>query len=1183
MSSTEVIVVALVYLAIMFAVASWGDANGGRIFKGHRRSMLYALGLGVYCTSWTFYGSVGLASRTGFDFIPVYLGPILVLIFGRRMIVRALELIQSQHITSIADFLSARYGKRESVAATVALIMVIGTVPYIALQIKAISSSMVLVENSSMNLSADQIAAMALHAGLVVSGLLALFAMAFGTRRIEATEHQDGLMFAIAIESVVKLLAFLSVGILVTWGLFPGPSHLLRAAMAQADVREIFTHGLSLTDWIVVTLLSGMAVMLLPRQFHVMFVENRDRRDVERAAMIFPTYLVLINLFVVPIAMAGLLSLPQAGLDRDWTVLALPLATHHVAIALVAMIGGFSAATAMVIVACVALSIMVSNDLVIPMLLRWRALRPRAGTADITVLILLIRRVAIAAIIACAYLYLRFTDDQALVSIGLLSFAAIAQVAPAFIGGIYWRGGTARGVLAGLIIGFAAWFGLLFLPSLFQTGPKIPDWMLAEHASLFVQTHLGLNLSSLSCGALISLALNIFAFVAVSRSGNQTMIEQLQTRIFVGGSAAGVTRDAAKPWRSRLSAAELEASVARYLGPERARLAFATYAARRGRPLDKGGEIDIETMRFAEQTLASVIGAASARLVLSLTLRQHNFSRTAALEIVDEASAAIRDSQNLLQHAIDFAQQGITVFDSNLQLVFWNREFIEMFNFPPNQLRMGMKLEEIVRNNIARGIYGPGDPQTLVARRIEFLTNRNEPSRLRLGGHDGRPAIVIEVRSSRMPEGGLVTTYSDVSLQVEAEETLGAVNETLEQRVRERTDELTRLNAELERARASAEDANQSKTRFLAAASHDILQPLNAARLFSTALVERGNPGAEPTGAQESADLARKIDASLEAVEEILTALLDMSRLDAGAMKAETTVFRIDDILNQLKLEFAPLAEEKHLKLTFAPCHHAVRSDRRLLRRLLQNLVSNAIKYTPKGRVLVGCRVRRGRLKVEIWDTGLGIPENKHKIVFQEFERLESGARTAQGLGLGLSIVERIARVLGHRIILESWPGKGSMFAVEVPVAANMPSRVSVPESQTASRHLPLEGLKIIAIDDEARILEGMTVLLEGWGCQVMTALGLNAAAENLRALHEVPDAILADYHLGDELGIDVIAALRAEFGMQIPAILMTADRSQAVRVEATMRDINLLHKPVKPAALRALLTQWRVARQAAE
>lgn len=1183
MSGTAVIIVALVYLVIMFSVASWGDTHGVRIFKGQRRSLLYALGLGVYCTSWTFYGSVGLASRTGFDFIPVYLGPLLVLIFGRRLIVRALELIQSQHITSIADFLSARYGKRESVAATVALIMVIGTIPYIALQIKAISSSMILVETAGTTLSPTDLAARALHAGLVVAAFLALFAMAFGTRRIKATEHQDGLMFAIALESVVKLLAFLSVGILVTWGLFQGPTHLLRAAMEQAHVRDIFTHGLSLTDWIVVTMLSGLAVMLLPRQFHVMFVENRDRRDVERAAMIFPSYLVLINLFVVPIAMAGLLRLPQAGLDRDWTVLALPLATHHEIIALIAMVGGFSAATAMVIVASVALSIMVSNDLIIPMLLRWRTLRPRAGTADITALILLIRRVAIVAILACAYLYLHFTNDQALVSIGLLSFAGIAQVAPAFIGGIYWRGGTARGALAGLVIGFAAWFGLLMLPSLLTKGSDIPVWMLAEHASFWVQIHLGVNLSPLSSGALISLALNISTFLIVSRFGRPTMIEQLQTRIFVGGTTGGLSRESAKPWRSRLSATELEAAVARYLGKERAQTAFAAYAARRGRPLDKAGEIDIETMRFAEQTLTAVIGAASARLVLSLTLRQHNFSRTAALEIVDEASAAIRDSQNLLQHAIDFAQQGITVFDSNLQLVFWNREFIEMFHFPAQQLRVGMRLEEIVRNNIARGIYGPGDPQMLVARRIELLTNRNEPSRLRLGSSQGRPATVIEVRSSRMPEGGLVTTYSDVSLQVEAEETLGAVNETLEQRVRERTDELTRLNAELERARASAEEANQSKTRFLAAASHDILQPLNAARLFSTALVERGDPGAEPTGAQESADLARKIDASLEAVEEILTALLDMSRLDAGAMKAETSVFRIDDILNQLKLEFAPLAEDKQLRLHFAPCHHAVRSDRRLLRRLLQNLVSNAIKYTPKGKVLVGCRVRRGRMTIEIWDTGLGIPENKHKIVFQEFERLESGARTAQGLGLGLSIVERIARVLGHRIILESWPGKGSMFAVEVPVAANMPSRPTTLEAQTMQRHLPLEGLKIIAIDDEQRILDGIAVLLEGWGCRVVTALGQGAATARLRLLQVVPDAILADYHLGQELGIDVIAALRTEFGEAIPAILMTADRSQAVRVEADLRGINLLHKPVKPAALRALLTQWRVARQAAE
>ena len=316
-------------------------------------------------------------------------------------------------------------------------------------------------------------------------------------------------------------------------------------------------------------------------------------------------------------------------------------------------------------------------------------------------------------------------------------------------------------------------------------------------------------------------------------------------------------------------------------------------------------------------------------------------------------------------------------------------------------------------------------------------------------------------------------------------------------------------------------------------------------------------------------------------MEDILTALLDMSRLDAGAMKPELTAFRIDDILGQLKIEFAPLAANKGLDLVFAPCSLAVRSDRRLLRRLLQNLVSNAIKYTVKGTVLVGCRRRRGRLRIEVWDTGLGIPESKRKAVFREFERLDNAAG-AHGLGLGLSIVERLGRVLGHRIGLRSWPGKGSVFSVELPAAPVLPAALARAASGP-ERHQPLAGLVVMAIDDEPRILEGMTVLLEGWGCQVLAASGLKQAEALAASRRLAPQVLIADYHLGPELGIDVIVQLRWKFGPGLPAILLTADRSQSVRLEAELKDIVLLNKPIKPAALRALLAQWHVTRVAAE
>ena len=427
-----------------------------------------------------------------------------------------------------------------------------------------------------------------------------------------------------------------------------------------------------------------------------------------------------------------------------------------------------------------------------------------------------------------------------------------------------------------------------------------------------------------------------------------------------------------------------------------------------------------------------------------------------------------------------------------------------------------------------------------------------------------------------------MTTYTDVTETVEPEEALAATNETLEQRVRERTEALVRLNEELARAKSEADDANLSKTRFLAAASHDILQPLNAARLYATTLVERIDAGA-PGSIGGDTELVRNMDASLEAVEEILTALLDISRLDAGAMKPELSTFRIDDILSQLKIELTPLAREKGLRIDFVPCSLSVSSDRRLLRRLLQNLISNAIKYTVKGRVLVGVRRRGADLEVQVLDTGLGIPESQQKAIFREFERLAAAAKTARGLGLGLSIVERISRVLDHRIGVRSKPGDGSLFSVLVPVSvAHVAAVQNVAEAPPAPP-TPLAGFNVLAIDNEPRILAGMNHLLMGWGCVVAVAADLAEARAALAARGMTPDVIIADYHLDDSDGISAIGALREAYGADIPAILATADRSLEVRDLAASKDIRVLNKPLRPAALRALLSQWRVTRGAAE
>jgi CheY-like chemotaxis protein len=390
--------------------------------------------------------------------------------------------------------------------------------------------------------------------------------------------------------------------------------------------------------------------------------------------------------------------------------------------------------------------------------------------------------------------------------------------------------------------------------------------------------------------------------------------------------------------------------------------------------------------------------------------------------------------------------------------------------------------------------------------------------------------------------------------------------ETLERRVEERTAELTRLNAELAKAKERADEANRGKTRFIAAASHDILQPLNAARLFTSSLVDR-------QGGADQGQLVHNIDASLEAVEEIFNALLDISRLDAGVMKPELSVFRIDALLNALALEFAPMAREKGLELKVVSCSLAVRSDRKLLRRVLQNLVSNAIKYTAEGRVLMGCRrVGNGQLRIEIHDTGPGVPDSKRKLIFREFERLEHDAATAPGIGLGLSIVDRIARMLKHSVGLRSRLGKGSVFTI------TLPAQVAAAETVLAGRSQPtgdgrLAGLTVLVIDNEPSILKGMESLLGGWGCTVLLAQNGTEALALWQTNGVGVDVILADYHLDHEDGLGVVAMLRAHTGRYVPAILITADRSRQVQDLALAHDMQCLRKPLRPAALRAAIT----------
>lgn len=1165
MSGWAIIIVALAYVTLLFAVASFGDRHAATRGENHSRPYIYALSLAIYCTSWTFFGSVGLAAERGFEFLAIYIGPAIIFLFCTPLLRHIIRLSKSEKITSVADFLAARYGKSFAVASIATIIATVGTVPYIALQLKAISDSvgLMVAHYSTVQPVAEFVIE---DLSLMVAVMLALFAVLFGTRHADATEHQDGLVLAVALESLIKLAAFLAIGIAVTFFLFGPPTALFADASGNGAVETATSHQTPLSRWIVLTVLSGLAIIMLPRQFHVMIVENRTEAELKTASWLFPLYLLLINLFVLPIALTGL---SQIG-DRtsaDLYVLALPLFNGQHFLATLTFIGGLSAATAMVIVASVALSIMISNDLIIPLIIK-RNLRPDLGeNEDWSKTILNIRRTAIFVILFAAFLYYRETANSfRLASIGLLSFAAIAQFAPALLGGLVWRRANARGAIAGMCAGFAMWFYTLLLPSMLPDSGFVSNGLFGLQA-LRPQSLFGIGGDALTHGVLWSLAINTSSYVLATLSRASSPLERIQATIFVPRDSSPMP--SLKGIHTRVSTKDLKDTISRYLGAERTDRSFRSFEQKEGIHIDLESPASMATIRFSEQLLASAVGSSSARLVLSLLFQRNDSSDQNAFRLLDDASEALQQNRDLLQIALDQMEQGITVLDENYRLTCWNRQYRSLFDLPDEMGQVGISLAQVLDHLARRGDIAPGEESGIIDR----LSNFGTPWQLELQS-SGR---IIEIRSNPMPDGGIVVTYADITTQVHSALELKKANETLEQRVADRTAELTRVNRELEQAQVIADEANIGKTRFLAAAGHDILQPLNAARLYCTALMEK-------TSMADSVQSARNIDSALESVEAILGAVLDISRLDTGAMKPNKTVFEIGGLLQQIETDFAPIAAEKGLRLQVMPSSLILNTDRNLLRRLVQNLVSNAIKYTRQGRIIVGVRRRGDLAELQVFDTGIGIHESNTHAVFREFTRLDEGIQEADGLGLGLSIVDRIARVLGLEIRMSSMEKAGSRFSVIIPTTSVHAFAPSPTKRPAEMRRFSLNGLSVLCIDNDVHIADGMRQLLEGWGCRVHTLSGSHDIGTPDGPVDDVPDVILADYHLDfGENGLDLVQSLRDRYGAQIPAVLITADRTIEVRKTADELDIPVISKPIKPAALRSVLRQYQSVLPAAE
>ena len=1140
------------YLVLLFAIAFIGDRYA---ISMRYKPVIYSLGLGVYCTSWAFYGVTGQFAETGWWFTPTFTGAILVFVFAWPLVLKVARICQQQSLTSLADFISSRYGKSPKLASLITVTAVFAIIPYIALQLRAITNSFNTVTDNSSGLNN-------LDVTLFFTLTLAVFAILFGTRRIRPSEHNPGLLLAIAFESIIKLVTFLMVGFFVCFVMFDGMQELFSQAALNKAVQEISSPPgyVYLTQ----TLLGVLMMFCLPRQFHMAFIEQDDQRELKVARWLFPVYMILLNAFALPIAYAGLISFNGSDIGADSFMLQLPILAESYWITAISYLGGFSAATSMVIVATIVLSIMVSNDLVTPKLLaRESGLHQQQRLSPNRLLI--IRRITIVVILLAAYAYYQVISNSQLLAVtGLMSMTLVAQFAPALLFGIVWRRANAKAAYRSILVGSLLWAYTLLLPSLSHTLVNLDS--LIEQGLLGISwlkptEMFGLELDFISHGVLVSLVANLMVFIYYSLAMSPEMNEQLQAVQFVG---TGDSEKHPQQQLSKLTIKDLHTLVVRFFGQGFAKQLFEQEFHLQAVNWQHTAPVLLE--QRVEQELAGMIGGASAKLLIDSAKRRRFAQLDEVVDIVDEASELLKFNRSLLQATIQNVEQGISVVDKELRIVAWNRRYIEMFAYPEAEIFVGRPVEEVLRFNAKRGFFTRKNSEIEIAKRIAYL-EEGKSYRFQRVQKNGK---VYEMSGNPLPGGGFVTTYSDITEFVNTQKALEEINVHLENRVEQRTQDLQQLNLHLQAAKQEAEQANINKTRYFAALSHDLLQPFNAASLFASILSEKTADKLENT--EEVHELSQNISRSLINAEHLLTSILELTKLDAGTTQPFVEDFYIDEFIAPICQEFALIANNKGLAFSEQLENVGTRSDKKLLRRVLQNLLANAIRYTEHGRVSLEVAEQAGELVISIKDSGVGIAPADQQRIFNDFEQVNQLSHQGDdkqdfGLGLGLAITARICKILGIPLQLESALAQGSCFALRLPII-HVHKVEAVSQPVIAANRFELSGLKVLVIDNDLSVLAAMEKRLTTWDCLVITA---NDALSGLEACRQQqPDIIIADYHLdGGKTGVEAVHFIMQSLTLQIPVIINSADHSDEIHEQVVENGYGFIHKPVKAAALK--------------
>ena len=1134
--SWTIYIILIMYMGLMYLIATWGDKQDFSQNKPIRAS-IYSLSIAVYCTSWTFFGAVGTAAKTGWNFLPIYLGPILLFTLGWPLVKKIVKISKNKNVTSIADFVASLYGKSRKIAVLVTGITVLAAIPYISLQLETISASLEVITTSDTKPEPAQFRT------FMIAGMLAFFSIVFGTKKLDVTEHHRGLMIAIAFESLLKLIAFIAVGLFALFYLYSGPTDFFQ--MAQKIPKIASGPSLSI-NFISQVLLAFLVFMCLPRQFHVTVVENENRSDLKWSRWVFVSYLVLFSIFVIPIAMAGNQWL-GSDVSADLYVLKLPMLMQQDWLTLLVLFGGLSAATGMVIISTIALSTMVSNDFALPIYLKYKKynLPQKTGLQKV---VLWSRRASIVLITLMAYLFYYFLNaDIPLASFGNLSFLLTVQFAPTLLLGIYWSKSNRKAAFAGLLTGVGVWIMLVFFPQWFQ-----PDIHTSQRGIQFTLHQLTSNNSPLFKLVSYSLLSNIFVHVLYTFVSN----------MFGGKRVVNLVTDNRRS-TNVMTVKELKTAVSQIIGKNIVNSTYENFYQGLNSKIDDNSKVTTPVIAFTERLLAGSIGSSSARAVITALFKSKGLAVNDIVDLLDETSQAIRFQRRLNNATLDSISQGVSVVDGDLRLVAWNKQYLKLLNYPEQMVYKGMPIEDLIRFNASRGLLGENNTQTEIEKRLIYLRQRTHYRHEKSYGN----SKYLQIEGNPMPDNGYVTTYTDVSHYKKIELELETAKASLEQRVNERTLELLEVNKDLELAKQKAETANSSKTKFVADASHDLLQPFNAARLFSSILTEQVSIIPD-----KIKDTVLNLDLSLKSAENLLSALLDIAKIDAGGMTIEKNNFSINTIFDQLRNQYQSKAWRKRLKFKVVASKYHVNSDQKLLYRVLQNLTSNALKYTKKGGVLVVCRKQQEQLQIFVFDTGEGLNDEEQKLVFHDFLRLNKPTDKAeQGLGLGLSIVDRIIKQLGHNLSIRSVLSKGSAFMIELPIVAiSTNERLAPTEFKNTNNIIKPP---IVCIDNEKQILTGMNQLISNWGhdvyCVLNSTEALSLFADGLK-----PAILLVDYHLDNETGIEVIEKIFTTYNCSCPVVIITANRTEELKILVKDKGYNLLLKPIKPAILRNIINK---------